>query len=180
MRGAPARCLVTAPPPARRPAVWDRPHEFEPERFPLDGPVPSEQNTDYRYIPFRCAPAWLVCGWGDGVLAGRGGEPATGCKCSASRPGARGERAAAVAGFAGAGRSPDRHALQGAAPSDRPDPTAAPARRATLPHALTPRPLLSRSGGPRKCVGDQFALMEAVTALAVLLKVRAGCWVGGW
>jgi carotene epsilon-monooxygenase len=27
-----------------------------------------------------------------------------------------------------------------------------------------------RSGGPRKCVGDQFALMEAVVALAVVLK----------
>ena len=26
------------------------------------------------------------------------------------------------------------------------------------------------SGGPRKCVGDQFALMEAVVALAVVLK----------
>ncbi len=26
------------------------------------------------------------------------------------------------------------------------------------------------SGGPRKCVGDQFALMEAVIAMAVLLK----------
>ena len=26
------------------------------------------------------------------------------------------------------------------------------------------------SGGPRKCVGDQFALMEAVVALAVLFK----------
>lgn len=26
------------------------------------------------------------------------------------------------------------------------------------------------SGGPRKCVGDQFALMEAVVALAILLK----------
>lgn len=26
------------------------------------------------------------------------------------------------------------------------------------------------SGGPRKCVGDQFAIMEAVVALAVLLK----------
>ena len=26
------------------------------------------------------------------------------------------------------------------------------------------------SGGPRKCVGDQFALMEAVIALAVLLR----------
>jgi len=28
----------------------------------------------------------------------------------------------------------------------------------------------ARSGGPRKCVGDQFALMEAVVVLAVLLK----------
>lgn len=60
------------------PAVWDRPDDFVPERFPLDAPVPSEQTTDYKYIPF--------------------------------------------------------------------------------------------SGGPRKCVGDQFALMEAVVALTVLLK----------
>ncbi|KAL4446664.1 hypothetical protein ABPG77_007908 [Micractinium sp. CCAP 211/92] len=62
----------------RSPAVWDNPDDFIPERFPLDGPVPNEQNTDYKYIPF--------------------------------------------------------------------------------------------SGGPRKCVGDQFALMEAVVALAVALK----------
>ncbi|GFR43972.1 hypothetical protein Agub_g5116 [Astrephomene gubernaculifera] len=61
------------------PAVWEDPESFIPERFgPLDGPVPNEQNTDFRYIPF--------------------------------------------------------------------------------------------SGGPRKCIGDQFALMEAVVALAVLLK----------
>lgn len=26
------------------------------------------------------------------------------------------------------------------------------------------------SGGPRKCVGDQFALLEAIVALAVLLQ----------
>ena len=26
------------------------------------------------------------------------------------------------------------------------------------------------SGGPRKCVGDQFAMMEAVIALAVILR----------
>nr|AGT63110.1 plastid carotenoid epsilon-ring hydroxylase [Haematococcus lacustris] len=63
----------------RSKAVWDSPEAFLPERFgPLDGPVPSEQNTDFRYIPF--------------------------------------------------------------------------------------------SGGPRKCVGDQFALMEAVVSLAVLLR----------
>ncbi|CAL8471950.1 g11492 [Coccomyxa elongata] len=62
----------------RSPAVWDEPNTFRPERFPLNEPVPSEQTTDYRFIPF--------------------------------------------------------------------------------------------SGGPRKCVGDQFALMEAVVALAVLLK----------
>ena len=61
----------------RSPAVWDRPDDFYPERFDLDAPVPTEQNTDYKYIPF--------------------------------------------------------------------------------------------SGGPRKCVGDMFALLEAVTALAMVL-----------
>ncbi|KAL6767264.1 CYP97C3 [Auxenochlorella protothecoides x Auxenochlorella symbiontica] len=60
------------------PAVWDEPEAFRPDRFPLDAPPPTEQNTDYRYIPF--------------------------------------------------------------------------------------------SGGPRKCVGDQFAMMEAVSALAVVLR----------
>lgn len=61
------------------PAVWEDPDKFEPERFgPLDGPIPNEQNTDYKYIPF--------------------------------------------------------------------------------------------SGGPRKCIGDQFALMEGTVVLATLLK----------
>ncbi|KAK9158718.1 hypothetical protein Scep_005292 [Stephania cephalantha] len=58
--------------------VWERANEFVPERFDLDGPVPNETNTDFRFIPF--------------------------------------------------------------------------------------------SGGPRKCVGDQFALLEAVVALAVFLQ----------
>lgn len=60
------------------PSVWDDPEDFNPERFDIDEPMPNEQNTDYRYIPF--------------------------------------------------------------------------------------------SGGPRKCVGDQFALMEAGVALAVILR----------
>ncbi|BBN00552.1 carotenoid epsilon hydroxylase [Marchantia polymorpha subsp. ruderalis] len=60
------------------PAVWERAEEFIPERFDLEGPVPNESNTDYRYIPF--------------------------------------------------------------------------------------------SGGPRKCVGDQFAMLEAIVALAVVLQ----------
>jgi Cytochrome P450 len=42
------------------PAVWDDPEEFQPERFPLDGPVPTEQNTDYRYIPFSAGPRCVV------------------------------------------------------------------------------------------------------------------------
>ncbi|KAL3677782.1 hypothetical protein R1sor_020738 [Riccia sorocarpa] len=60
------------------PAVWDRAEEFIPERFGLEGPVPNESNTDYKYIPF--------------------------------------------------------------------------------------------SGGPRKCVGDQFAMLEAIVSLAVVLQ----------
>jgi carotene epsilon-monooxygenase len=58
--------------------VWDRADDFIPERFDLEGPVPNETNTEYRFIPF--------------------------------------------------------------------------------------------SGGPRKCVGDQFALLEAIVALAVVLQ----------
>ncbi|KQJ97695.1 carotene epsilon-monooxygenase, chloroplastic [Brachypodium distachyon] len=62
----------------RSPEVWDRADEFVPERFDLEGPVPNESNTDFRFVPF--------------------------------------------------------------------------------------------SGGPRKCVGDQFALLEAIVALAVVLQ----------
>ncbi|KVH99942.1 cytochrome P450 [Cynara cardunculus var. scolymus] len=58
--------------------VWERAEEFIPERFGLDGPVPNETNTDYKFIPF--------------------------------------------------------------------------------------------SGGPRKCVGDQFAMLEAIVALAIFLQ----------
>lgn len=60
------------------PQVWERAEEFIPGRFDLDGPMPNETNTDFRFIPF--------------------------------------------------------------------------------------------SGGPRKCVGDQFALLEAIVALAILLQ----------
>ena len=41
--------------------VWDRPDEFIPERFgPLDGPVPNEVNTDFKYIPFSGGPRKCV------------------------------------------------------------------------------------------------------------------------
>ncbi|KAG1673016.1 hypothetical protein FOA52_005946 [Chlamydomonas sp. UWO 241] len=44
------------------PAVWDEPERFNPERFEggLDGPVPSETNTDYKYIPFSGGPRKCV------------------------------------------------------------------------------------------------------------------------
>ncbi|VVA09395.1 PREDICTED: cytochrome [Prunus dulcis] len=58
--------------------VWERAEEFLPERFDLEGSVPNETNTDFRFIPF--------------------------------------------------------------------------------------------SGGPRKCVGDQFALLEAIVALAIFIQ----------
>ncbi|CAH2064252.1 unnamed protein product [Thlaspi arvense] len=62
----------------RSSAVWEKAEEFLPERFELEGPIPNETNTDFKFIPF--------------------------------------------------------------------------------------------SGGPRKCVGDQFAMMEAIVALAVFLQ----------
>lgn len=58
--------------------VWESAEEFLPERFDLEGSVPNETNTDFRFIPF--------------------------------------------------------------------------------------------SGGPRKCVGDQFALLEAIVALAIFIQ----------
>lgn len=30
--------------------VWDRAEEFVPERFNLEGPVPNETNTDFRFV----------------------------------------------------------------------------------------------------------------------------------
>lgn len=48
------------------PAVWDEPEAFRPDRFPLDAPPPTEQNTDYRYIPFRYI-------WGGASTLWRGG-----------------------------------------------------------------------------------------------------------
>ena len=37
----------------RSPLLWDRPHDFEPDRFgPLDAPIPNEFTEDYRYLPF--------------------------------------------------------------------------------------------------------------------------------
>ncbi|KAH0462861.1 hypothetical protein IEQ34_010436 [Dendrobium chrysotoxum] len=62
----------------RSPQVWDGAEDFMPERFDLEGPVPNETNTNFRFIPF--------------------------------------------------------------------------------------------SGGPRKCVGDQFALLEAIIALTIFLQ----------
>jgi cytochrome P450 len=54
----------------RSPAVWDDPDEFQPERFgPLDGPVPNEQNTEFRcaslvqweYVLLGCVRMLYAC-----------------------------------------------------------------------------------------------------------------------
>ncbi|KAG7027233.1 Carotene epsilon-monooxygenase, chloroplastic, partial [Cucurbita argyrosperma subsp. argyrosperma] len=73
--------------------VWERAEEFIPERFDLEGPVPNESNTDFRYT-FNL---YL---------------------------------------------------------NDQ-----------TIQYRFIPF-----SGGPRKCVGDQFALLEAIVALAIFLQ----------
>ncbi|KAG5583037.1 hypothetical protein H5410_053664 [Solanum commersonii] len=40
--------------------VWDRAEEFDPERFDLEGPIPNETNTDFRFIPFSGGPRKCV------------------------------------------------------------------------------------------------------------------------
>lgn len=30
--------------------VWEKAEEFSPERFDMEGPVPNETNTDFRYV----------------------------------------------------------------------------------------------------------------------------------
>jgi carotene epsilon-monooxygenase len=42
------------------PQVWERAEEFIPERFDLEGPVPNETNTDFKYIPFSGGPRKCV------------------------------------------------------------------------------------------------------------------------
>lgn len=36
----------------RNPAYWTNPDKFDPDRFPIDGPMPNEVTEDYRYLPF--------------------------------------------------------------------------------------------------------------------------------
>ena len=44
--------------PARSPDVWGPDaDQFVPDRFgPLDGPIPNENNTGFKYIPFGAGP----------------------------------------------------------------------------------------------------------------------------
>ncbi|WPT10956.1 Protein LUTEIN DEFICIENT 5 [Picochlorum sp. SENEW3] len=36
----------------RNPGYWTNPDKFDPDRFPIDGPMPNEVTEDYRYLPF--------------------------------------------------------------------------------------------------------------------------------
>lgn len=36
----------------RNPAYWTNPDKFDPDRFPVDGPMPNEVTEDFRYLPF--------------------------------------------------------------------------------------------------------------------------------
>ena len=36
----------------RSPAIWERPNEFLPDRFPVDGPTPTEVTHNFAYLPF--------------------------------------------------------------------------------------------------------------------------------
>ena len=36
----------------RSSALWDRPNDFDPDRFPVDLPVPTEVTQNFAYLPF--------------------------------------------------------------------------------------------------------------------------------
>ena len=40
--------------------VWEQAEEFIPERFDLEGPVPNESNTDFRYTFYLCVKTTLL------------------------------------------------------------------------------------------------------------------------
>ena len=129
----------------RSPAVWDSPNDFIPERFGLDGPPPNETTTDFR----RVCVCVCVCG----VCAPRV------CPCAYVCWG--GDRAVGAP-------SPVRTRL--ALPMRAHDRACTRTRTRSHPLSSRARSFIPFSGGPRKCVGDQFALLEAVTALAVLIS----------
>ena len=39
-------------PCCRSPELWDEPNTFNPDRFPVDSPVPNETTHDFKYLPF--------------------------------------------------------------------------------------------------------------------------------
>lgn len=142
--------------------VWDDPEAFLPERFPLDQPAPTEQNTDYRYVVGGCVEV-CVCMFDTCAL----------CSCVAV---ATQHQQYWAGNWAGdlvlylhffltpcVGATLTRTCTSSAHLCNRD-------ARTTAQQQPIVRRYIPFSGGPRKCVGDQFAIMEAVVALAVTLK----------
>lgn len=135
------------------PQVWDNAEEFLPERFNLDDPVPNESNTDFKYEKYpspdlfsRYRPFFFFFSTN---LKSVSYLILMSLKLAfeACKQVQWDEQ-----------RKPFRIEWRGEVLFEYQHWTVVDCR------------YIPFSGGPRKCVGDQFAMLEATVALAVLLQ----------